>query len=174
MSVSKATQRDKKTQFIAGIQKHFGKQKTVTLKGQVVNLPGLVTKLQASIAAGKDTDSKRVIYLEAAETSREADAAVNPTMLVLTDFLQTTMAPIDLADFGIQPKKRAVPSVATKAVAAEKSRATRKARGTMGKKAKLKIVGVVPPAPSSTPAVAPKAASPNGAGTTAPATTTSS
>jgi hypothetical protein len=150
MSVSKAAQRDRKTQLIEGIQKHFGKQKTVTLKGQVVNLASFIAKIEASIAKGKDTDSKRAIYLEAADASREADAEVHPTILVFADYLKTTMASTDLADFGMPSKKRAVPDVETKAVAVQKLRATRKARGTMGKKAKSKIVGVVPAAPTPT------------------------
>jgi hypothetical protein len=162
MGLSKTTKRDKKSQLIQGIQLHFAKTKTVTLQGKPLNVPNLVSLLQASIDAGKDTDGKRAIYLEAAKASREADAAVEPTALVFTNFLESTMSPTDLADFGITVKARAVPDVATKAAAVVKSAATRKARGTMSKKQKSKIVGVVSdttPPPAPTAEVAPAAPS---------------
>ncbi len=154
MANSKAVKRDKKTQLIAGIKKHFKGKQTVTLKGQQVNLAKLVAGLQASIDAGKDTDAKRTVYLEASKASQAADAAVDPTALVFSDYLQTTMSATDLIDFGLKAKTRAVPDTATKAAAVEKRAATREARGTMGPKEKRKVVGVV-----STPA-APAAAAP--------------
>jgi hypothetical protein len=144
MGISKATQRDKKNKLIQGIKTHFAKVKTVTLRGTQVNLADLVTDVQTSIDAGVETDTKRVAFLEAAKASRAADAAVNPTIVVFSDYLQTTMSATDLADFGIVPKARAVPDVATKATAIQKRAATRKARGTMGKRQREKIVGVVP------------------------------
>jgi hypothetical protein len=79
-----------------------------------------------------------------------------------------------LADFGLQPHKRALPKTAAeKAVAAAKRLATREARGTKGPKAKKAIHGnvtaklvVTPAAPSAeapaVPAPAP-AAAPGGA-----------
>jgi hypothetical protein len=143
MANSKAVKRDQKTQLIAGIQKHFKGKKFITLKGAQVNLAKLVTALQASIDAGKDTDAKRTVYLEASKTSKAADAAVDPTTLVFSDYLQSTMSAKDLADFGLKAKTRAVPDAATKAAAVKKRAATRAARGTMGPKEKRKVVGVV-------------------------------
>ena len=52
--------------------------------------------------------------------------------------------PDALADFGLVPKKVRVPlTPAARVVAAAKSAATRKARGTSGKKAKLALRGTV-------------------------------
>jgi hypothetical protein len=159
MGISKAVKRDQKTQLIAGITKHFGKVKTITLKGNVVKIADLVSGIQASIDAGADTDTKRTAYLEAAKTSRSADEASDPDVVAFTEFVQSTLSATDLADFGLKPKTRAVPDVATKALANAKRAATRKARGTMGKKEKAKIVGVVsddvagPAAAAAAPAV---------------------
>jgi hypothetical protein len=150
---SKASKRDKKRQLIAGIGIHFAKVKSVTLKGKEVKLGTFVAALNKSIAAAADTDAKRVAFLESAKASRDAEAAVTPTMVAFTDYLQSTMSPSELADFNLQPKTRLTPNVATKAVAVKKSAATRKARGTMGKRQREKIVGVVedgaPPAPAA-------------------------
>jgi hypothetical protein len=151
---SKASKRDKKRQLISGIGIHFAKVKSVTLKGKEVKLSTLVAGLNKSIAAAADTDAKRAVFLESAKTSREAEAAITPTMLAFTEYLQSTMSPSELADFNLQPKTRATPDVATKAVAAKKRAATRKARGTMGKKQRAKIVGVVDDGATPAPATA--------------------
>jgi hypothetical protein len=167
MGISKALKRDKKSQMIQGIKKHFGKQKTVTLKGKSIKLASLLVQLQASIDAGVDTDGKRADYLAAAQTSREADAAVDPTTVVLTDYLQSTLSATDLADFGLKPKTRGVPDVATKAAAIKQSAATRQARGTMSKKAKSKIFGAVNQGTGATQAASASAAA-NGSAKPAP------
>jgi hypothetical protein len=152
MAKSKAVKRDRKQQLLKGIGIHFAKAKTITLKGKDVKVSDIVAGLDKSIAAASDTDAKRVIFLESAKTSRQADAAIDPTILALTEYLQSTMGASALADFDLQPKTRSVPDVATKAEANKKRAATRKARGTMGKKQRAKIVGVVE---GETPAEAP-------------------
>lgn len=162
MGISKAVKRDRMRQLIAGIQSQFGKVKSITLKGKDVKLTDLVSTMQASIDAGADTDAKRAVFLEAAQVSRAANEASDPQALAFTEYLQLTMSATDLAAFGLKPRTRTEPDVATKALAVEKRAATRKARGTMGKKEKAKIVGVVnesPAAPASTPNITPTVAS---------------
>jgi hypothetical protein len=59
-----------------------------------------------------------------------------------------------LADFGFAPRKVTKPSPEVEAAAIAKRAATRKARGTMGKKQRLAITGATPaPAPAAAPAV---------------------
>jgi hypothetical protein len=59
-----------------------------------------------------------------------------------------------LADFGFAPRKYTKPSPAVETAAIAKRAATRTARGTMGKKAKLAITGATPaPAPAAAPPV---------------------
>jgi hypothetical protein len=141
MGESKAAKTDKRKQFISGIQKHFKGKKTLTLKGKQVNLVTFVSGLQASIAARATAAKKRTAYLSSTKASREADAVVDPTMTVLSDYLLSTMSEQDLDDFGLKPHTRSVPTAATKAAAVQKRAATREARGTKGPKAKLKVVG---------------------------------
>jgi hypothetical protein len=75
------------------------------------------------------------------------------------------------AKWGAAPKKARRPLTSEqKVVAAEKSKATREARGTMSKKAKSKIHGTVPAAPT-TPAPAATTPAPAAATTPAPAAT---
>src|SRR5262249_52040467 len=71
-------------------------------------------------------------------------------------------------NFGIAKKPRAVPTVEEKALAKQKAKATRIARGTKGPKEKLKIKGVLPS--DSTPAAtAPAATAPAPTAAIAPA-----
>jgi hypothetical protein len=144
MAVGKAVKRDRNRQLKAGIKKHFGKTKSLLLKGVQVPVATIVSGLSKSISAGVDTDAKRVLYLEAAKTSRKADAAIDPIVVTLVDFLQSTMSAKALGDFNLQPKTRATPDVATLAAANAKRAATRTARNTMGKKERLKITGTTP------------------------------
>jgi len=74
-----------------------------------------------------------------------------------------------LADFGFTPKKVTVLTPAQKAAAAAKRAATRKARGTVGPKAKLAIKGTVPATDPTTPATSTAPAATPGQ-TAAPAT----
>ena len=157
MGISKASKRDRLRQLLQGIAIHFAKVKSVTLKGKEVKISTLVAGINKSIAAGVDTDAKHTLFLESAKASREADAAIDPLVLAFVEFLRSTLSAQDLVDFNLQPKPRAVPDVATKAAAVKKRAATRKARGTMSKKQKSKIVGVVDEGP------APAAGSANGA-----------
>jgi len=79
-----------------------------------------------------------------------------------------------LADFGLEPEKTATPlTVEQKAAAQGKAKATREARGTVGKKAKLKITGnvtgvLVTPVTTAAPTQPAVAVGSNG-GTSAPA-----
>ena len=173
MAKSKPLKRDAKRQIISGLGKHFAKAKTIVLKGKDVKVADLIVALQTSINTGADTDAKRAVYLQAAKTSREADAAIDPTLVTFTEFLQSTMSATDLADFGLKPKTRATPDAATTVAANAKREATRKARGVIGKKARAKIVGVVPEA--AAPAAGAQASDPAVAsGSTKPGTSGSS
>jgi hypothetical protein len=66
----------------------------------------------------------------------------------------------EATEFGYAARKKPEISAEDRAKAVELRRATRDARGTMGKKEKLKIRGVVPSVPASEPAGSPATATP--------------
>ena len=87
---------------------------------------------------------------------RKLQITNGPTILALKDLLlaQFGAASQTLADFGLSPRKvRAPMTVAQKAAAAAKRKATRAARGTTGPKAKLAIKGTVPAPVETAPPV---------------------
>jgi len=103
--------------------------------------------MQACIDAAQQLEHQRGVVHAALVASRKAnDARLKldeglKAWLTTNYGLESTIA----AAFGFAPRKKTVKSPATKKAAAEKNRATRKARNTMGKRQRLKIKGVLPP-----------------------------
>jgi hypothetical protein len=107
-----------------------------------------------------------IVAQAAARTKVAAERAQGPALLLfieeLVAFIKVTFGnqPDVLSDFGLAPRKVPTPPTAEqKAVAAAKRLATRKARGTMGPKAKKGVKGnvtatlvVTPAAPAEAPA----------------------
>jgi hypothetical protein len=69
----------------------------------------------------------------------------------------------EATEFGYAARKKPEISAEDRAKAVELRLATREARGTMGKKQKLKIRGVVPPVAANEPVSSPESAIPSGA-----------
>jgi hypothetical protein len=142
---------------IAGIDKRITGNVTI---GGVAYTPaqlkavfqGQTTALQTSEAAHKQWQSD---VLAAKAASKAADAAYSSLHSYLVgQYGKTAVA--DLADFGMSAPKTAAPKVVTKAAAAVKRTATRKARHTVGavqkKAVKGDVTGVVLTPVTSAPA----------------------
>jgi len=147
--------------LIAGIQKHFPTG-SLTVGNVVFTTAALVLLLQGQADAMTAQTAAQKTADDALTALRELQTKNGPTIQALKDLLiaQFGSASQTLADFGLSPRKvRAPMTVAQKAAAAAKRKATRAARGTTGPKAKLAITGTVPapvetapPAPAATPA----------------------
>ena len=175
MRKNKAKEAAQENSLLAALAEHFSGSAVLTLNGTSYKAKDLQKVLQAHLDAISAADALKAKWQTAVAAANAKAAAVAGLLPALRAHLISAYGGSSqtVADFGFTPKKRST-TVEAQALGVARRQATRKARGTMGKKAKLKIVGVIPPAPPSTPAVAPKAAAPNGAGTTAPTTTTSS
>jgi hypothetical protein len=141
--------------LIAGIQKHLTAQPTLMLGSQQVPPANIVTALQGRIALGKAIEPATAVRTAAIKAYKDKRAA---TALLLKDFrrmVQTmfSQSPDVLADFGLEPLKTGKATVATKAAALDKSKATRTARHTMGSVQRKSVKGAVP-APATSPAQA--------------------
>jgi hypothetical protein len=175
---NKPTRKDLLRLIISGVQKHYPGGQLV-LASQTFNLPSdLVKFIQADIDASDAADKVRADWLAAVQVQTDAHQKVGPVLRafkrqVLAQFGDTQDASSTLADFGYAPPKVAAKSAETKATAAEKGRATRAARHTMGKKQKQPVKGTVPttaspPAvPASPPTPGPGASAPPAGSTTA-------
>ena len=117
-----------------------------------------IQKMVASMTATDDAHRQLTVATVAEEENRAAlrDEADAYRAYVLSVFGASSK---EYAALGFQPKKRSEPDLQTRAAAADKLRATRAARHTMGKKQRAAIHGVVAPVPA-TPSPVPVAATP--------------
>jgi hypothetical protein len=90
-------------------------------------------------------DVRREWYRQASVNRGNAKDAITPALVGLRAILamQGLNADAMLSTFGFVTRHRNEPSAETKRVAVEKRRATRKARGTLGKRRRLAVHGVV-------------------------------
>jgi hypothetical protein len=181
--------------LIAGTQKHFPNGQ-FTLGNTAYTTASLVQVLQPLADAYSAVSAARLNATDAVAALRTTETKVDPVIRDYVTFLRATFsnAKAQLGDFGLQAPKARTPLPPEQRLAATaKAKATRVARGTVGKKKKLIVKGdvigvtVTPitasgPAPSSGTAPAPALAAPASAlaasppaapaGATAPASTT--
>ena len=147
---------------------------SLPLGGTTYTPATLVALVQSRIDAANQVATDKAAWQNAVKTY---DALNTKVTVVVHDLKQLVIGAFGatsskLADFGFSPKKVTVLTPAQKAAAAAKRAATRKARGTLGPKAKLGITGATvsttapataatPGAPPVTPATAPPTAVPN-------------
>jgi hypothetical protein len=145
--------------LIAGTQKH-SPNGSLTFGNATFAAASLVQMLQSLADAMVAYDAAHAKANDVLLARRDVAAKVGPVLRAYRRFLVATYgdATETLADYGLKPlKARAPRSVEQKALSAAKSKATRVARGTKGKKQKASIHGVVttpaatPPAPPAPP-----------------------
>ena len=111
----------------------------------------LAQRIQRRIDAANAVDAAKAAWLKAVSDYQALD---RPTDIILRDLKRIVIGAFGdqspkLAAFGFAIAKQAVFTEEQKAVMVAKRLATRKARGTMGPKAKLKIKGAVPATPAT-------------------------
>ena len=141
--VAKPVERERFLKRIKGIQKHFAGVASVIINGVPVAPARLADLYQRRLDASQETARAHAAWITCVRQEREAVRALHPLDVGFVQYLhmlygrQATL----LADFALEPRKIGRKTVATKLAAADKMRATRKARRTMGKKQKAKIKG---------------------------------
>jgi hypothetical protein len=175
MNTNKFTIQARDAQVIAGIQKHLLTTPSLPLAGTAYTPADLVTLIQSRTTQAATVAAASATWHSAVAAEKALNAKLKPILQGLQQYVLNTFgsASPTIADFGYSAPARKAPDPDTLVVAAAKAKATRVARGTLGKVQKQKVKGTVPttaaPAPSasSTP-VAPTpagAAPPTGAGT---------
>ena len=159
-------------QVIAGIKQDLQSMSLLPLGGTSYTPQSLVAVVQSRIDAANAVVTAKANWQSAAKTYKAIDAQVTLVVrelrnLVIGAFGATSPK---LADFGFSAPTRKPLTTEEKAAAAAKRKATRAARGTMGKQQKLKITGTTaapaapatpaPAAPAAPPAPAPQPAAP--------------
>jgi hypothetical protein len=142
------------TSMARGLEKN-DKRRSFVLNGAHFKTSDLLARSRRVVAANKAAFEARGIYLQRV---KEAKALLDETRSVFRDlraalWMRSGDHPEQLADYGLSPRRpTGTTSPSVLAAAADKRRATRKARHTMGKKQKKKIKGAKaapPPSPTS-------------------------
>jgi hypothetical protein len=139
-------------QLIAGIQKHSSSA-SVVVANQTYTGPQLVSVLQPLADAVSATTASRAAWLSDAAAEEKALASASEFLSSLQQAVYAAYgnAVATLADFGLKPHTRTEPSAAVKAAAAQKAKATRQARGEVGKDKTAAIEAPASTAVATTP-----------------------
>ena len=150
-------------QRIRGLNQHMQPTRPVDIDGETMTLPEVIAVYQDCLNARDDLTAKRNATKVALATWTAADAkrkVVDPQLKSWVFGVFGTNSQ-EAKDMGFVPNKKAVVTTETKYKATLQAGATRKARGTTGKKKKQEIKGtVVVPAEPAAPAATTTA--PNG------------
>jgi hypothetical protein len=116
--------------------------------------PGRRRRQKAPSDTADATAAAEAAYHKAVADEAAADAAADATYQSLKEYylVVNKNTPQVLADYGLEPVVRQVPTAATKAAAAAKRKATLAARGVVGTR---KRAAITAPAPAATPPVTP-------------------
>ncbi len=168
--MSKAKQQSRDTKIIAAISANFASGQQFTFNGVDYKAKDVQALLQSRIDAAAATATARSKWLTASGAEAKVTTEVESVLLALKSYLVATHGADSaiVSDFGFTPKTKQTTADAV-ALAVKKRAATREARGTMGKKAKLKIKGVVTPETGSAAPTEPAAPSAQPAVNVAPA-----
>jgi hypothetical protein len=141
--------------MIAGMEKHLA-DISLPLSGRMRGTAEVVAALKKRIDAAAASEAAHAAWLAKVAEER---AALDETKELLANLQRVVIAMFGsmietLADFGIAPRKKRAPlSPEAMVLSAERARATRAARHTMGPKQRLAIKADVPqvPEPASKP-----------------------
>jgi hypothetical protein len=142
---------DSLQKLVDGYTKYAATAPSVVLAGVTLKPGDIVAKLQGAIDQSKAVTSAAANWHSQIATERNVAQQIKPLLLLVRRTLELAYSSqLDaLADFGVAPRKSAVVSPQTRAAAALKAKATRAARGTLGKKQKASITAPVVVTPTS-------------------------
>jgi hypothetical protein len=145
------------TTVIAGIQKDLSTVTNLVLLGVTYTPASLEALFQSWLAAAAAVAPAKAQWQAAVLAEHALRKTVQAVWTALEAYArnQYTATPATLTDFGFAPKKTVKKDPETLVAAAEKNRATRAARHTLGKDQKRDITGT-----SGSTAVTPPAAAP--------------
>lgn len=144
---NKVTRIDRNRLMIAGLQKNYTATQTVPVGGVATLQPLVIAVLKASSDTADATAAAEAAYHKAVADEAAANEAADATYLSLKDYylIVNQKTPQVLADYGLQPVVKQVPTAATKAAAAAKRKATLAARGVVGTRKRAAVKAPTPP-----------------------------
>jgi predicted RNA-binding Zn ribbon-like protein len=154
---TRSTKVDLEAQFqavIAGLLAYYQPADPFLMADGTYTRDQLIARFQAFVSAVEQTKGDYQIWRTDVASEQALLTQVRPLRAGVRGIVQARFGKQgpQVLQFGFTPVKTAVRTAASKALAAQKAAATRKARGTVGKKAKSDIHGTVPTAPAAAPA----------------------
>ena len=143
---TQTTKLERARTLVAGIQKHLAAGGKYYLQGRAFSRDDLIATFQEELDALRAIQAARAALASAVAREVDVERRVRSLELDLKGLVQNLFGHrIDvLGAFGWSvPKKPGPKTPAAKALGAEKAAATRKARGTMGKRQRLKVRGTL-------------------------------
>ena len=139
--------------LVSGILANLDSSTSLSISGGTYTIAEMVGRIQERIAAAERTKASKNLWHSDVQAERQVAAALRPLLKGMQRFVQSRYGEdsAKLAEFGFTPRKPRQVSAKTKADAAVKATATRKARNTVGKKQRLAIKA--PPPAANPPAV---------------------
>jgi uncharacterized protein YegL len=140
--------------IIAGLLAYYQPTDTFLMSDGTFTRDELIARFQAFVSAVEQTKSDYQVWRTDVAGEQALLTQVKPLRAGVRGIVQARFGKQgpQVLQFGFTPVKSPVRSAASKALAAEKAAATRKARGTVGKTVKAGIHGTVPAAPAAAPA----------------------
>ncbi len=166
-NINRTAVRDRARNASAGVDKHLTSEKSIPLLGTQQTPEDVKKELALFITLSDAAVTAREQWLEAIKAEQTEKSKVLPLIGALKSYCILKFGPdatSTLADFGFTERKKQVRTVETKAAAANKSRTTRKALNTLGKRQKAKAK-----ADLHAPSAASSATSPTAGAVAAPA-----
>jgi hypothetical protein len=147
MSNATTKQLQKLQQVVTAAGEYLPAKSTLTLNGQSVTLAAFLTGLNQAITAFGAVTTARAQWASALSARQPLMTAALASVSALKQYLIVTYGKnaTMLVQFGFAPKKPVVLTPEKKAIAVAQGRLTRKARGTMGPKAKLNVTAAGKP-----------------------------
>ena len=142
--------------LIDGVSQFLSHLASLPVGSKSVTPADIIKVLQDRLASSKAVNTTDAAHQAAVNADRDERASTSRFIAALRLVIMGMFSnsPDTLAVFGMSVRKTGKPSATTLANAAAKNKATREARHTLGKKARLKVQGVVPAEPKA-PAVTP-------------------
>jgi hypothetical protein len=136
--------------MVSGVTQHLMGLQTIMVGGVAMKPADIVTKVTGRITAAQAVETTEATHAAAVSANKVVLTETHQFMLDLEQAIEVQVGQqVDtLADFGLTPKKKGVPTVATKAAAAAKAKATRSAKKGTATVAAPEAV----PAPAAAPA----------------------
>jgi hypothetical protein len=161
MTMNRTTARDRARNASSGIDKHLANEKSIPLVGTQQAPEDVKKQLALFITLADAAVTAKEQWLLAVKAERAEKSKVLPLLAALKSYCILKFGPDatdTLADLGFTVRKKPVRTVDTKAAAAAKGRATRKALNTLGKRQKAKAkADLHAPSEASTAGAAPSA-----------------